>query len=157
MKTYFPYIVQSIPLLISLELSGLIPEFHFTTIMNIQFYDTYVVLQRWQVFMVIFLIFGYIMNLLIALINKLNKIHYNILLIGFNTSLLIMIVYISLILIHSRFQDTLLDKRDLNKQQLVNSLLNETITKSAIITGIFLLIELIVLYKTIRLKKAPSF
>lgn len=156
MKTYFPYILQSIPLLISLQLSGLIQGFNFTSIINIQLHDTYVVLQRWQVFMIIFLILGYIMNLLIALINKLNKISYNILLLGYNTCLLVIIVYTSFILISNLLQNSLLDRRDPDKQQLVNSLLNETITKSAIIIGIFILIELIVLYKTVRVKRAAS-
>jgi hypothetical protein len=154
MKKYFPYILQSIPLLLALLLSGLLPEFHFTSVIDIQLHDTYVVIQRWEAFMILFLVIGHIMNLLIASINKLNKISYNILFLLFNTSILIFIIYTSSILIHSRFQDSILDRMDLQQQQLANSLLNKTITNFAIIFGIFFLIELIVLYKTIRLKKA---
>lgn len=154
MKKYFPYILQSIPLLLALLLSGLLPKFHLTSVIDIQFHDTYVVIQRWEAFMILFLVIGYIMNLLIVSINKLNKINYNILFLLFNTSILIFIIYTSSILIHSRFQDSLLDKMDLHQQQLVNSLLIKTIKNSMIIFGIFLLIELVVLYKTIRLKKA---
>ncbi|MCR6640087.1 MAG: hypothetical protein NVV82_14140 [Sporocytophaga sp.] len=157
MKKYFPYILQSIPLLLALLLSGLLPEFHLTSVIDIQFHDTYVVIQRWEAFMLLFLVIGHIMNLLIAFINKLNKISYNILFLLFNTSILIFIVYTSSIIVYSHLQDSIFDKMEPDQQQLINSILSKTITNAVIIFGIFLLMELFVLYKTIRLKRAVYF
>lgn len=97
------------------------------------------------------------MNLLIAFINKLNKISYNILFLLFNTSILIFIVYTSSIIVYSHLQDSIFDKMEPDQQQLINSILSKTITNAVIIFGIFLLMELFVLYKTIRLKRAVYF